>query len=174
MESQIISDLRTGKIVTFPTETVEGYAVSLNSEKAIKDLMQLKERDFDSDKIFTLVPKSVNDIPKYVIVSPTVKSLISQHIPGELTLILPKNPNFHHFYFDEFLRRGRKIGIGIRIPDHPLFAKILPKTGPLLLTSANPKGGIPRSFTGHQPSTIIDFTDKMPKILRQGNLIIRL
>ncbi|MBQ9017857.1 Sua5/YciO/YrdC/YwlC family protein [Candidatus Saccharibacteria bacterium] len=171
MKSQS-SDLLAGKIVTLPTETVNGYAVSLNSKQAIIDLMQLKERDFDSDKIFTLVPESVSAISKYVITPPVAKSLIDRYIPGELTIILPKNPDFHHFYFDEIMRRGRFNGIGIRIPDYPLFAELLPETGPLLLTSANPRGGTPKSVTGHLPSTIIDFTGKHPRIIRQGNLHI--
>lgn len=168
MKSQIIADLLPGKIVTIPTETVEGYAVSLNSEPAIRKLMRLKDRDFDSDKVFTLVPENKSAISKYVIISKAAEPLIKQYFPGELTLILPKNPNFHHFYYDHFDT------IGIRIPDHPLFQEILPQTGPLVLTSANPRGGTPKSTTGHLPSTIIDFTSKNPKILRQGNLVINL
>lgn len=168
MKNQIITDLLAGEIVTIPTETVEGYAVSLNSEPAVRKLMQLKDRDFDSGKIFTLVPENKSAIPKYVIIPDAAKPLIERYLPGELTLILPKNPNFHHFYYDHY---GT---IGIRTPDHPLFAEILPHTGPLILTSANPRGGTPKSITGHLPSTIIDFTDKHPKILRQGNLVINL
>ena len=54
MKNQIIADLLSNKIITVPTETVEGYAVSLNSELALRKLMQLKDRGFDSGKIFTL------------------------------------------------------------------------------------------------------------------------
>lgn len=168
MKNQIITGLLSDKIVTIPTETVEGYAVSLNSELAIRKLMKLKDRDFDSDKVFTLVPENKFAISKYVIIPESTKPLIKKYIPGELTLILPKNPTFHHFYYDHYDT------IGIRIPNHPLFKKILPQTGPLILTSANPRGGTPKSTTGHLPSTIIDFTGQNPKILRQGNLIINL
>ena len=168
MKNQIITDLLAGKIVTIPTETVEGYAVFLKSEPAIRKLMQLKDRDFNSDKIFTLVPENKSAITKYVIIPDAATPLIEKYFPGELTLILHKNPNFHHFYYDHYNT------IGVRIPDHPLFAEILPHTGPLILTSANPRGGTPKSITGHLPSTIIDFTNKHPKILRQGNLVINL
>lgn len=168
MKNQIITDLLSGKIVTIPTETVEGYAVSLNSELAIHKLMKLKDRDFNSGKIFTLVPENKTKINKYCIVPQTAESLIKKHVPGELTLILPKNPNFHHSYYDHYNT------IGIRIPNHPLFREILPHTGPLILTSANPRGGTPKSTTGHLPSTIVDFTNQKPRILRQGNLVINL
>ena len=161
--------MKSQKILTVPTETVEGYAVKLEDEQGIKELMKLKDRDFNSGKVFTLVPQEVAHISTFCLVPPAAKPLIEKHIPGELTLILPKNPDFHHFYYDHF------DAIGIRIPDYAPFQKILQASGPLLLTSANPKGGTPRSITGHLPSTIIDFTDaNHPRILRQGNLQINL
>ena len=166
MKSQIITDLLAGKVATVPTETVEGYAVALNSEQGIRELMRIKDRDFDSGKIFTLVPESKEAISKYTIIPKVAQSLIEQHFPGELTLILPKNPNFRHFYYDHYDT------IGIRIPNHPLFPEIAESVGPILLTSANPRGGTPKSLTGHKPSTIIDLTDSTPKIIRQGDLVI--
>ena len=172
MEKQIIADLKAGKIVTVPTETVEGYAVALSSERGIRELMKLKDRDYDSGKIFTLVPESKGAISKYALVPEEARDLIEKYVPGELTLIFPKNPVFHHFYYDEFEKRGRKIGIGVRIPDYSLFEEILSKVGPLILTSANPRGGTPRTITGHKPSTIVDFTGETPRIIRQGNLYL--
>lgn len=68
MKNQIITDLLSDKIVTIPTETVEGYAVSLNSEPAIRRLMKIKDRNFNSDKIFTLVPEDKTKIGKYCII----------------------------------------------------------------------------------------------------------
>ena len=172
MENQIIADLLAGKVVTVPTETVEGFAVGLDSEQGIRELMVLKRRDYDSDKIFTLVPESREAISKNALIPAGALGLIEQYVPGELTLILPKNPEFHHFYYDEFEKRGRKIGIGVRIPDYSLFEEILPKVGPLILTSANARGGKPKSITGHKPSTIVDFTGETPRIIRQGNLYL--
>ncbi len=151
-------------VTTVPTETVEGYAVRLDDEPSIRKLMQLKDRDFNSGKIFTLVPESKAAIQKYAIVSLIAQKFIDQYIPGELTIILPKNPNFKHFYYDHFET------IGIRIPDHPLFPELLKENGAIILTSANPKGGTPKSLTGHLPSTILDLTTSTPQIIRQGNL----
>jgi L-threonylcarbamoyladenylate synthase len=102
------------------------------------------------------------------VVSERAQKLIDKYIPGEITLILPKNPDFHHFYYDHYDT------IGIRIPNHPLFKELLPKTGALLLTSANPRGGTPKSITGHRPSTIVDLTGEKPKIVRQGELVVEL
>ena len=59
--------------------------------------MRMKERDFDSGKVFTLVPESKEAISKYVQVSEKAQKLIDKYMPGEITLILPKNPEFRHF-----------------------------------------------------------------------------
>ena len=165
--SSAILSLKKNQVVTLPTETVEGYAVALSSSQGIQSLMEIKSRGFDSDKIFTLVPESIEAIPKYVTLSDKTKNLIYQYFPGELTIILPKNPLFRHFYYDHFQT------IGIRIPDHPIFPAIQDSVGAILLTSANPRGGTPKSITGHLPSTIIDCSINPPKILRQGNLKIK-
>ena len=164
----IIKQLLKDSIVEIPTETVWGYAVLLNSKKAVDNLMQKKDRDFNSGKVFTLVPESVESIKKYATVNPKAEAIINKYLPGELTLILPKNPAFKNYYFDHFNT------IGIRIPDHPLLKQLSRAVGPMLLTSANPRGGTPKSSTGHLPSTIIDFTTDTPKIIRQGNLAIDL
>lgn len=166
--AKIVDSLGKEQVATVPTETVEGYAASLKSATAVTELMRIKDRDFNSGKVFTLVPESKSAISNYVIIPPAAKPLIEKHFPGELTLILPKSPLFRHFYYNHFDT------IGIRIPDHPLFPLIAKTIGPILLTSANPRGGTPKSITGHKPSTIIDFTGDKPKTLRQGNLEIHL
>lgn len=182
--SQITKALKEGQVVALPTETVYGLAISLNSATALEKLIFLKRRDLQSGKIFTLVPESRSDIAKYATLNKLAREYIAKYIPGEITLILHKNPEFNHPYFNHFTT------IGIRIPASPLFETILPETGPLLLTSANPRGDQPaissdevvktmpkvdlivegRTQEGKLPSTIVDLTSKKPKILRQGGL----
>ena len=185
--SQITKSLKSGLVVALPTETVYGLAISLDSATALEKLIYLKRRDIHSGKVFTLVPSSPDDIQKYAIPTKISTPLIKKYIPGEITLILPKNPEFSHPYFNHFDT------IGIRIPKYSLFQTILKDTGPLLLTSANPRGGVPAKtaedvkkslpkidviVTGtpgnHLPSTIIDCTTNPPKTLRQGSLIPRI
>jgi len=165
MKKQSIEFL-PGQFALVPTETVYGYAAKMADTAAIKNLMDYKERGYKSGKVFTLVPESKAAIEKYAIITESAKPLIEKYIPGEITLILPKNPNFKHPYFDHFET------IGIRIPKHELFEEILPETGPLILTSANKKGGTPKSATGHKPSTIVDCTKAEIKVVRQGEIVL--
>ncbi len=182
--SEIIKSLKSGQVVALPTETVYGLAIAFNSASALEKLIYLKRRDLNSGKIFTLVPESKTDIQKYATVDKLAREYIAKYIPGEITLILNKNPEFSHPYFDHFTT------VGIRIPASPLFSAILLETGPLLLTSANPRGNQPaissdevantlpkvdlivkgRTLEGKLPSTVVDLTGKTPVIIRQGDL----
>ena len=181
----IVAALKKHQIVALPTETVYGLAASLASKPAIKNLIKLKDRNASSGKFFTLVPESSLSISKYAKITPLAAKIIKLAVPGEVTLILPKNPTFSHFYYDQIST------IGIRIPSHPLFQQLLPLSGPLLLTSANLRGqspaqdlselscalpsfltGVDGEAGGHKPSTIIDCTGAQPKILRQGDFVL--
>ena len=182
---KIVSVLEKGGVVGLPTETVFGLAASLNSRAGIEKLMRLKNRGVESGKVFTLVPESVKDIQKYAKLTEKSQKIIDDYLPGALTLILPKSPDFQHFYYDNFET------IGVRVPDFPLFKKLLPKSGPLLLTSANLRGEQPvksaeilrrimpevdyivdQPAGGQPPSTIIDLSSLEPTVIRQGRLAI--
>lgn len=182
----IARSLLDGNVVALPTETVMGLAISLYSDVALKKLIALKNRPIDSGKYFTLIPESKESIEKYAIIPHNAKKVVEKYIPGAVTLILPKNPEFSNHYFDQIS------SVGVRIPYHFLFDKILPLSGPLLLTSANPRD-LPSARTpeevkayfgnsldvlvneragGLPASTIIDYTSGKPIIKRQGPIEI--
>jgi L-threonylcarbamoyladenylate synthase len=180
-----ISTLNQGGILAVPTETVYGLAVRLDNEPAILKLLTLKDRPVDSGKILTVMLPSVNDIPDFAKISRRQMNMARHYFPGELTLVLKKNPEFRHVYFDNFDT------IGIRIPAHEYMLDLLRATGPLLVTSANPRGekpclhskevqkriknidGIIRGKSGGSlPSTIIDWSEPEPRQIRAGGLLI--
>ena len=177
--------LNTGDIMAVPTETVYGLAVSLDNHAAVKRLLDFKQRGTDGDKILTLMLPTVKDIPKYAKVSHWQMALARHHFPGELTIVLPKNDSFKHRYFDHF------DSVGVRIPAHDYMLKLLQRTGPLLVTSANRRGQAPclsatdiknrlpdieavvsGNAGGNLPSTIVDWTGDAPFTVRQGGLLI--
>ncbi len=177
--------LNKGGILGVPTETVYGLAVKLDNTAAIRKLLDLKNRQIGSGKVLTMMLADVEDIKKYAIVNRKTMNLARHYFPGELTLILPKRRAFSHPYFDHF------DSVGFRIPDHPYLLELLRQTGPLLVTSANPRGEAPcRSSKevaerlpkidavvegvsgGNIPSTVIDWTEDEPIPVRQGGLLI--
>ena len=177
--------LKDGGVIAVPTETVYGLAAALDSEKAIKKLLEIKERPVGSGKICSLMLPSVTSIRDFAKVSNLEYNLALRYFPGELTMIFNKQANFKNSYFDNFDT------IGIRIPAHKYMLSLLKKTGPLLVTSANPRGesaccsdsevrkrlpkidSVVRGKAGNSlPSTILDIRNGEPKILRQGGLLI--
>ncbi len=179
--------LDSGGIVAVPTETVYGLAVSLGNMSAIEELLKLKMRSVGGDKVLSLMLPVIDDMRKYVLLDHEVSVLLERYFPGELTAILPKNPEFRHAYFDAYKK------IGVRIPNHSFMLNLLNWTGPLLVTSANLKGEEPcvdadavleklggridavvLGRAGEAPaSTVADFSEGEIRILRQGNLRIK-
>jgi len=176
-------------IVALRGETVFGLAVKLNDQTAINKLMRLKDRPFDSDKQFVIALDSKDEIGKYALISPKAKKIIDKYLPGPLTLVLPKNPDFAHPYFDHFST------IGVRVPIFKPLNKVLRRNGPILLTSANLRGAPPARSTkelrqnttlsqhitkifpgrigNNPPTTILKIDEKDHlSILRQGALKI--
>ena len=177
--------LNRGDILAVPTETVYGLAVKLDNISAIRKLLELKNRQVDSGKVLTLMIDNVDDIKKYALVNRKTMNLARHHFPGELTLILPKRRAFKHPYFDHFEK------VGIRIPNHKYMLELLRTTGPLLVTSANPRSEAPCRTSkevaaklpmidtvvegesgGNLPSTVIDWSKGEPVSMRQGGLLI--
>jgi len=177
--------LEEGEIVAVPTETVYGLAVSFKDHDAIEKLLKLKKRPVGSGKTLSLMLPDVSTIRDFADLSHHEYNLALRYFPGELTMIFNKNKSFKHSYFDNFDT------IGIRIPAHTYMLKLLKKAGPLLVTSANPRGeaaclssgevrkrmpdirAVVRGKSGNSPpSTILDIRNDEPKILRQGSLLI--
>lgn len=178
----VAGELLAGEVVAMPTETVFGLAVSADSEDGIRKLASLKERGVESGKVFTLVPESVQAISKYALIGAKAEELIRQYVPGALTLVLPKNPEYRNEYFDNFDE------IGVRIPDFALFREVLPLSGALLLTSANFRGeetlGSAKEVAeklpvdgvvwgeagGEMASTVVRVAGERVEVLRRGGI----
>lgn len=181
----VVKALKKGAILGVPTETVYGLAVMADNTAAIEKLLRLKNRDIDSGKVLTMMVAEVDDMKKYVKMTHQSTRMARHYFPGELTMVLPKHDDWSHPYFDNF---GT---VGIRIPGHDFMLDLLRETGPLLVTSANPRGEAPcrtskelgkrmpnvdmivHGSCGHGlPSTVIDLTADKPRALRQGGLLI--
>lgn len=180
-----VKALSKGAILGVPTETVYGLAVKADNTEAIKKLLNLKDRKVGSGKVLTLMVADVDEMKKYAKMTRAHMNFARHYFPGELTVLLPKHDDFKHPYFDNFDI------VGIRIPQHDFMLNLIRETGPLLVTSANPRGEAPcRSSKelakripavdmiihgtagGSLPSTIIDFTEDEPYTVRQGGLLI--
>lgn len=178
-------ELDRGGLVGFPTETVYGLGADAANAQAIKELYALKGRPADHPSIVHLA--SAEDIDKWALdIPPQARSLARHFWPGPMTLILPKRP--------EVLPQvtGGQSSVGLRVPAHPLTRRLIEIFGRGIAgPSANRFGHISPTCAEHVrqefggelkyildggpcsvgvESTIIDFTQPQPVILRPGML----
>jgi tRNA threonylcarbamoyl adenosine modification protein (Sua5/YciO/YrdC/YwlC family) len=111
------------------------------------------------------------------------KDLIDEFWPGALTLVMRANRSLSWDLGDT------KGTVAVRMPLHEVALELLKETGPLAVSSANSTGARPATTAGQAeaqlgdavavyldggpcpgevPSTIIDLTGSMPKLLRAG------
>lgn len=188
--TKIITDIKTavneiinGNVVGLPTETVYGLGANALSENAVIKIFETKSRP-EFNPIIVHV-SDLNEFEKYAVNTPEeVYKLADKFSPGPVTYILKKKN-----IIPDIVTAGND-SIGLRIPSHPVFRKVLQETGlPIAAPSANRSGKIsPTSaedvlselngkinyiLDGGKceigiESTVISFTENEIKILRHG------
>ena len=177
----IALELKNGKVIAFPTDTVYGVSVIYDDLAALENLKRAKGRP-ETKPIPTMVA-SLEQIRKIAVVDDRALKVIKSFMPGAITIILPKKDEL-----SDYITNGKKT-IAIRIPNDDFILKLIDKCDrPLLVSSANLSGG-DNSFTtndvlaqldgridgvvegtagGKLASTIVDLTDDNITILREG------
>jgi L-threonylcarbamoyladenylate synthase len=131
----LVAGARSGKLVSFPTDTVPALAVRPDRRDSI---FILKQRS--PDKPLILMAASWQEFLPFIDHgNPAIaiwQAVAQQHFPAALTLVLPASD------------RGCELNqgcatIGLRIPDCKIAIAILQQTGAMLTTSANKSGQPP-------------------------------
>lgn len=183
---QAVNSLKNGGVIIFPTDTVYAIGCDVLNKKGLAELTRIK--GFKKNKAhFSIICSSLSDLSLYVkqIDRSTFKSL-KQCLPGPFTFIL-KATNEVAKLFD-----SNKKEIGIRIPANPIILRIVEELGNPIATSSlhNEDDELMDYFVdpyviyeqfddqvdliidgGYgklEASTIIDFTDVEPIVVRQG------
>lgn len=175
-----------GDLVVLPTDTVYGLGADAFRPSAVTRLLGAKGRGRDMPPpvlIGTVRAASalVEDLGSFG------QTLIDEFWPGGLTLVCRANQSLHWDLGDT---RGT---VAIRMPDNPVALDLLKQTGPMAVTSANLSGSAPAATAGDAqqqlgesvavyldggvcaaqlPSTIVDLTGDMPRLLRQGAISV--
>jgi L-threonylcarbamoyladenylate synthase len=177
----VIAEFETGKPVILPTETLYGIGAPIANTKDLERIFELKQRPRE-----LTLPVAVGNLPMVddiAVIHRWQKNSLRDGLPGPVTFILEAKG-----ITDTLLIRNGTIGV--RVPRHPLFIPLCSIVGPLGLTSANIHGGpeihmaedIDEQFNGEllvveddhaiggKGSMIIDLTEEIPTVLREGNL----
>lgn len=178
--------LKKDALVVFPSDTVYGLAANALSQKAVKQLLEFKDRP--RGKAISIAVKNLAELNKYVHVNnlPLLETLL----PGPFTIVLPAK----HKTVKELEAEDQTLGV--RIPNHPFVSQLTAKLDfPITATSANISGRGPHysissllntlsnkkkqllelvvdfgTLPHNPPSTVINLKQDSVKILRTGAL----
>jgi L-threonylcarbamoyladenylate synthase len=178
-----VATLRAGGLVAMPTDTVYGLGVWLEAPDGLARLFEAKDRPLD--RAIVLLVADLDQAADVGVLTPAARLLAERFWPGGLTLILAQAPGAR---LPGALTAGATT-IGVRLPDHDCPRTLARALGPLPVTSANLSGhadardaaevlaqlgtridlvldGGPAR--GGVPSTVVDCTGDLPRILREG------
>lgn len=181
--NQSVDIFNKGGVVIYPTDS--GYAIGcrLEDKEALQRICRL--RQIDSNHNFTLMCRDLSDISTYAHVDNTVFRLIKNNTPGNYTFILRATKEVPRRLMSE-----KRKTIGLRIPANPIAMDLLAAMGePLMSASLILPGNdfaesdpeeindtlgkqvdlvIHGGYIGQQPTTVIDLTDDVPVVVREG------
>jgi L-threonylcarbamoyladenylate synthase len=172
--NEAVRVLAAGGIIAFPTDTVYGIAVAIDSPGGLERLFAAKQRP--PDRAIALLLADAGQAAEIGVLNAAATALAVGFWPGGLTLVVPR-------------RADPTTTVGLRVPDHAAPRALAAAAGPLPTTSANRSGepeardadaleaqlgsaldlildGGPAS--GGPPSTVVDVTGDQVRILREG------
>ena len=180
---QVVTALRDDALIAYPTDS--GYALGCQlGNRSGRDRI-LNIRDLDDRHDFTLMCKDFAQLGQFVQVDNSAFRAIKACTPGPYTFILPATREV-----PRRLMHPKKKTVGVRIPDHVLDQALLELLGEPMLTSTLvlPGETEPRTMgwdikeeldhvvdlvieageTPPQPTTVVDWSDGSPEVLRVG------
>ncbi|MFC4053288.1 L-threonylcarbamoyladenylate synthase [Actinomadura syzygii] len=180
--AEAFSAVRRSELIVLPTDTVYGVGVDAFVAPAVEKLLEAKGRGREMPPPVLVgsvraATALVEDLGTYG------QDLIDEFWPGALTLVCRSNPNL---VWDLGDTKGT---VALRMPMHELAVELLKETGPLAVSSANLSGRpaardaaeaekmlgdavsvyLDAGVSGNtEPSTIVDLTGSVPRLLRAG------
>ena len=180
---QAVEILRGGGLLAYPTDSCYALGSSLDNREGRDRILAL--RGLDERHHFTLVCADFAQLGQLVHVDNATFRSIRAATPGCYTFILPATKEV-----PRRLLHPKKKTVGVRIPDHPVVHALLERMGEPILSSTLLLPGEEEPLTdgweikerldhlldgvidsgecGDVPTTVIDFSDGAPEVVRVG------
>ena len=130
---EVINFLQNDGIVIFPTDTVYGIGCDCFSEKAIKKIFEIKNRN--KQKAISVLTDDIEKIYYVANINEKEKKIIEKNMPGALTLVVNKKEKVPD------ILTANLDTIGVRIPNNEIALNILKVyKKPIATTSVNISG----------------------------------
>ena len=181
----IVDCLKKGGVIIYPTDTVYGIGCDVNNKKAMEKVCRIKGLNIKKHNL-SFICYDLSHISNFTKqLTTSAYKVMKRALPGPYTFILKANSSIPKLF------KNSKREIGIRIPDNNIPREIVKELGnPIVTTSVKDKDLLieystdPELIYSHfkklvdividggygdiTPSTIIDYTDNSPKIIREG------
>lgn len=180
---QVAEHLKNGGVIIYPTDTIYGLGCDIFQHKAVERICQIKGIDPQKAQL-SFVCHDLSDLSQYAKqLTTSVYRSLKQHLPGPYTFILEASKQVPK------ILKTKKDTVGIRVPDNKIARCIVEELGHPILSATLP-GDYVEEYTdpeviyekfGKQvdmvidggigsitPSTVIDFTQGEPEVIRQG------
>lgn len=183
--NRVVEVLQKGGVIVYPTDTIYGIGCDLINKRAVERLCDI-EGVKPQKMNLSFICNDLSHISEYVrnLQTPEFK-ILKRLLPGPFTFIFESNSNV-----PKILGVNKKT-VGIRIPDHRIPLEIVKLLGNPLITSSIKDDDALKEYTtdpeeiyedfkykvdlvinggmgGNVPSTIVDFTEIEPIVVRQG------
>jgi len=173
--------LTQGGIIVYPTDTSYGLGCDLHNKRAIEKVYQIKQ--MDRKKPLSFMCNDFKELSQYAHVNNTAYRMMKRMFPGPYTFILPATNLVPR------MLTTRQKTVGIRIPDNFVCQALVNELRhPIITTSIELEKGqvindpeeiqvklknkidllLDSGAMLSEMSSIVDFTEDQPKIIRRG------
>lgn len=182
---QILEVLKGGGLIAYPTDSVYGIGCDIFNAEAVSRLHRLVSeiKEAPDHAPLSFICHSLSNIAEYAYIGDYAYRTMRRLLPGPYTFVLEATRQVPS------VMRTRRKTVGIRVPEAAIPVRIVERLrNPIATTSATLRDGelIPDPWTledlyGHavdlvidggyifpEPSTVIDFTEGLPRLIRAG------
>lgn len=179
----VVKLLSADGLIAYPTDSCYALGCKLGNKAGLDRIREI--RQLDERHHFTLMCRDFAQLGQFVHVDNNVFRAIKAATPGRYTFILPATKEV-----PRRLLHPKKKTVGARIPEHVVTQALLRELGEPLLSSTLLLPGVDEPLTqgweikdrldhsvdavldsgecGTEPTTVIDFSDGEPEIIRYG------
>ena len=180
---QVAEIVREGGVIAYPTDSCYALGCRLGNGDGFTRIRTI--RQLDDRHHLTLVCRDFAQLGQFAYVANSVFRAIKAATPGSYTFILPATKEV-----PRRLQHPRKKTVGVRIPRHVVAQALLAELGEPLVSSTLLLPGQDEPMTdgwviaeqldhavdavidsgdcGTEPTTVIDFSQQEPQIVRRG------
>jgi len=178
-----VAIIQDGGVIAYPTDSAYALGCHIGDKQALQRIRDL--RQVDKNHNFTLVVRDLSEISLYAKVDNPIYRILKACTPGAYTFILKGTRDV-----PKRLLHPKRKTIGLRVPDNIIVQNLLTELSEPLMSSTLilPEHTMPLTeadeisdalsnqvdliidggHCGIDPTTVVDFTQEYPSIVRHG------